>query len=54
MSLFTARLPQAPSNWSKAWADRSFSTIELLMSQISVSAEENSKETSERQGWFLS
>ena len=34
MSLFTARLPQAPSNWSKAWADSSFSMIELLMSQI--------------------
>jgi len=54
MSSINVRLPQAPDSWSKAWADRTFSTIELLFGQIGASSEENAKQDSERQGWFLS
>ncbi len=54
MSSFNVRLPQAPIAWSKAWADRSFNTIELLINQVRLSSQSNSEQTSEREIWLFS
>jgi hypothetical protein len=54
MSSFNLRLPQPPVSWSKAWADRAFNTIELLMNQVRISSESAAVQTSERQLWFIS
>ena len=51
MSFF--RLPQSPSDWSKVWADRLVSSLELLLTQVSDSAQSNAETKSEAQVWFL-
>jgi|TARA_R110002110_G_scaffold366188_1_gene576177 hypothetical protein len=51
MSFF--RLPQSPNIWSKSWADRLVSTIELLFTQVSNSVQDNAERKSEVQIWFL-
>jgi hypothetical protein len=51
MSFF--RIPQSPNNWSKNWADRLVSNLELLFTQVSDSAQNNAEVKSEAQVWFL-
>tara|TARA_R110000765_G_scaffold101133_1_gene189222 strand:+ start:1257 stop:1421 length:165 start_codon:yes stop_codon:yes gene_type:complete len=54
MTSFNVRLPQSPANWSKAWADRTFSTIGALINQAKISSEGDSIGASEKNSWFLS
>tara|TARA_R100001377_G_scaffold42903_1_gene24216 strand:- start:348 stop:506 length:159 start_codon:yes stop_codon:yes gene_type:complete len=51
MSFF--RLPQSPSDWSKRWADRLVSTLELLFTQVSDSAQNSAETKADAQVWFL-
>lgn len=51
MSFF--RMPQSSVEWSKTWADRLVSTVELQFTQVSETTKDAAKLQSDAQVWFL-
>lgn len=53
MSTIDTRLPTAPAEWSKSWADRFSNVVQLAINSIGNSAQNNAEEASDRKIWFF-
>ena len=51
MSFF--RIPQPSVEWSKTWADRLVSTVELYFTQVSETTKDSARSQSDSQVWIL-
>jgi hypothetical protein len=63
MSRYSTRLPVAPESWErssfsqasgKEWADTFTRTLEISLDVLGTSTEDNSREASARDVWFMS